>query len=134
MKKLLIALALASTTVGCASITTGTQDTIMVNTSGCDEYELECTLTNKDNLVEVKAGHPASVEKGSNDLHIACKSDDGVAYGTTVLKSTYQAANLGNIILGGGVGLIVDAATGAMWNFPDSAMVLMRCKPQVAAQ
>ncbi len=37
----------------------------------------------------------------------------------------YQAANLENVLLGGGVGIIVDAATDAMWKYPESVVVAM---------
>ena len=58
---------------------------------------------------------------------ITCADKDNTVSGTATHESTYQAANLGNVLLGGGVGIIVDAATGAMWKYPESVVVPMTC-------
>ena len=126
IKAMTVAAALAMT--GCASITTGTTDDVLVQTSGCDEGKIECTLTNKDNNVHVRAGRTATLEKGKKNIIINCESRDGSAEGSAVMRSQYQAMNAGNILIGGGVGIIVDAATGAMWKWPATVTVPMDCE------
>jgi hypothetical protein len=125
IKASLVALFVAST--GCASITTGNHQLLTVNATGCEAENVVCTIQNKDNYLTVPAGGAGNVEKGSKPLTIKCTDEDSTASGSVSHESTYQAANLGNILLGGGVGIIVDAATGAMWKYPDSVVVPMTC-------
>ena len=112
---------------GCASITTGNHQLVTVHATGCDAENVVCTIQNKDNYLTVPAGGAANIEKGSKALAITCTDEDNTVSGTASHESTYQPANLGNVLLGGGVGIIVDAATGAMWKYPESVVVPMTC-------
>ncbi|MDG2271610.1 MAG: hypothetical protein P8L39_04865 [Halioglobus sp.] len=113
---------------GCASITTGNHQLLTVHTTGGEsDADVVCTIQNKDNYLTVPAGSAGNVEKGSKALLITCTDEDKLVSGTATHESTYQAANLGNVLLGGGVGIIVDAATGAMWKYPESVVVPMTC-------
>jgi hypothetical protein len=113
---------------GCASITTGNHQLVTVHTAGCEsDGDIVCTIQNKDNYLTVPAGSAGNIEKGAKALLITCADKDNTVSGTATHESTYQAANLGNVLLGGGVGIIVDAATGAMWKYPESVVVPMTC-------
>ena len=113
---------------GCASVVKGTTDTIMVSAVGCEEYGIiYCQVTNEDGTVRVRSPGAATMEKNNDPVTVECESADGTARGVVVVDSTYEAMNAGNIILGGGVGMIVDAATGAMWKYPESINVPMDC-------
>lgn len=122
----IIAMCIFST--GCASVMKGNDQTLAVKTSGCNQASsVTCTVVNKDNDLYTKAPGVISIEKGKEDLVIRCESEDGTATGTATLVSTYEAMNAGNIVLGGFIGLGIDAATGAMWHFPDLVTVPLRC-------
>ena len=113
---------------GCASITTGNHQLVTVHATGCEsDGDVVCTIQNKDNYLTVPAGSAGNIEKGAKALLITCADKDNTVSGTATHESTYQAANLGNVLLGGGVGIIVDAATGAMWKYPESVVVPMTC-------
>jgi hypothetical protein len=111
---------------GCASITKGNDQQILVDTVGC-EGEISCTVKNKDNDHVTKPGRSVSVEKGRQNLTIYCESQDRTATGMVIVESKYEAMNAGNIILGGVIGVGIDAATGAMWKFPETVTVPMTC-------
>ncbi len=115
---------------GCATVMEGNDQSIVISTVKCEEHgDPICTASNKDNAVMVRAPGTIPVEKGKSDLIVTCRSDDGLARGTFNASSTYEAMNLGNILLGGFIGLGVDAATGAMWEFPSGIIVEMICFP-----
>lgn len=128
MKALIVVLALISLG-GCATVMEGNDQSIAINTVKCEEHGNPiCTATNKDNAVMVRTPGTLPVEKGKADLVIECRSDNGIAYGAYNAASSYEAMNLGNLLLGGLIGFGVDAATGAMWEFPPSIIVEMVCE------
>jgi len=132
MKILILAAAfsLFSLTTGCATVVEGNKQALSVTTEGCDsnpESSARCHIQNKDNDVYVDAPGTVNIEKGKTDLAVNCSSSDGSAKGHAILESTYEAMNAGNILLGGGIGLIVDAASGAMWKYPKTISVPMKC-------
>ena len=100
---------------------------LTVHATGCDAQNVVCTIESNDNYLTVPAGGAANIEKGAKALAITCRDEDNTASGNASYHSTYQAANLGNVLLGGRVGIIVDAATGAMWKYPESVVVPMTC-------
>jgi hypothetical protein len=58
----------------------------------------------------------AVVIRSYSDLTIVCKKDDKA--GTTKVKSSVKGMTAGNILLGGFVGLAVDAETGSGYDYP----------------
>lgn len=113
---------------GCASVIEGGDQTINVSTTGCEEHGvIQCSAVNDDGSSQLTAPASVSVDKDMDDLTISCRSKDKVAHGEVIVESTYEAWNAGNILLGGVIGVGVDAATGAMWNYPSSVIVPMKC-------
>ena len=49
------------------------------------------------------------------------------ATGSLMVESGYDAMNMGNLLLGGIIGLGVDAATGAMWHYPSAVIIPLSC-------
>ena len=68
-----------------------------------------------------------TLEKSKDNVSVIC-SKDGHFDGASVLSSTFQDMTFGNILIGGFVGLGVDAASGAMNEYPDSVMVVLTPK------
>lgn len=130
MKRLIIvvfALGILLTT-GCATIVEGSGQNITVSTTGCDEYgNVSCHLINKDNNIVVSVPGTAYVEKGKQALSVTCRTSDNKTNGSTQIQSGYEAMNVGNILVGGIIGLAVDGMTGAMWHFPSSVNVPLKC-------
>jgi hypothetical protein len=96
---------------GCASVTSGTSQKLTVNT---DPPGAECKLTVKEAAIGTVSPTPGSitVKRAGDSIRVIC-SKDGYRDASYVNKPGLNAATLGNIILGGVVGLAVDAASGA---------------------
>jgi len=107
----------------CSTITTGTTQSIIVTSEPSGAV---CQVTRDGQLIGVVNPTPGSLtlSKSSKDLVINC-SRPGYQAGVNIVKADFQAATLGNILLGGVVGLAIDAASGAMGNYPPSAAVMM---------
>jgi hypothetical protein len=109
--KVIAALALASATTACATVVSGTSQSLRLDTvpEGAD-----CILTRKGLLIGRVNPTPgtASVQRTRDDITVTC-AREGYQTGTFVNKSGFEGATLGNVILGGLVGVVVDAASGA---------------------
>lgn len=97
---------------GCATITKGTTQSVAVNTPGVPGAE--CTLTSSAIGSKVVTT-PASIvlDKGSDNISVVCKKQcyqDAVG----IISSNTETMTAGNILVGGVIGLGVDAASGAM--------------------
>ena len=104
------AVGLATAVAGCASVTSGTTQVIAVNS---DPVGADCTLTREgQSLGTVKTLGPVTVKRDSRTIHVSC-SMPGYEDGKVVLNSRYETATMGNMILGGAIGMMVDASTGA---------------------
>jgi hypothetical protein len=77
-------------------------------------------------------GFFASVHKTKNDLTVDC-TEDGYQPGNQIAVAKFGGATFGNIVLGGGVGAIVDAASGANYYY-DSPLTIPLGEPKGAAQ
>ena len=120
---------------GCASIMEGSDQTINVNTTGCEQLgPMRCNVTNSEGSSVLTAPASVSVEKASGPLTISCASPDRSATGLRRIQSSYESMNAGNILAGGIIGMGVDAATGAMWKYPSSVNVGMTCGNQTSSK
>lgn len=108
---------------GCATITTGTSQSISVLTAPPGAV---CELKRRDTIVGVVNPTPGSVTvgKSGSDIGVSCTRADHLPAAATV-RSRFQPATLGNILLGGVVGLVVDASTGASGRYPDSVSLIL---------
>lgn len=64
------------------------------------------------------------ITKGDGPLTVTC-SKSGYKTTSIDVAEGFAGATLGNVILGGGVGLIVDAASGAAQEYPDKVTIWM---------
>jgi len=126
MRKFMPVLA-AALLCGCATVVSGTQQSVFVETPFVEGAE--CTLRDSKSGSWYLPGTPgsATVTKGDGPLNIVCKKK-GYTTGTVSVDDEFAGATLGNIILGGGIGVFVDAASGAAQKYPDKIIVWM--KPQ----
>lgn len=116
----IVAVGLLST--ACASIVEGTTQKIALTTPPVDGAA--CTLTNPEGSWNATSPAVVKVHKSKRDLVVTCHKD-GFQDGTTNVVSHFNGATAGNIILGGVIGVGVDAATGANNNYPDKVEVPM---------
>jgi hypothetical protein len=115
---------------GCASVVEGTTQSVAVATPPADGAK--CTLENSEGTWFVTSPGNAQIHKTKNDLHITCKKDGFRDAGITVAPH-FNGATTGNVIAGGLVGLGVDAATGANYNYPTGIAVPMMSVTDAAA-
>ena len=125
INKAVMIVAIISTATGCATITTGTTQSVMVKTEK-NVIDASCELTDKKGGKWYVPETPGtiSVRKGDGPMSIVCKKD-GYKVGTLSVDETLVGATFGNIILGGGIGVFVDAASGAAQQYPDEVIIWM---------
>lgn len=111
----------------CSTITTGTTQPFTVKTAKVEGAK--CEMVDSKQARWVVSDTPATVEitKGDGPLTVTC-SKSGYKTTEVVVKEYFAGATLGNVILGGGVGVIVDAASGAAQEYPDEITVWMEPK------
>ena len=114
---------LAVVVTGCATLTKGTSQTVTVNT---DPTGATCTMTRDDKPVAVVSLTPGSipVEKANGSIAILCKKQ-GYLDAVGQLASEFQPMTFGNILFGGLVGVVVDAASGAMHRYPETVTITL---------
>ncbi len=127
MKKIIVTTATVLALSGCSTITTGTQQSIFIDTPKVTGAT--CHLTDsKDGKWDLLAT-PGSVSvlKGDGPMNIVC-TKEGFENGITSIDETLVGATLGNILIGGGVGFLIDAASGAAQEYPEKITVWLKPK------
>lgn len=111
---------------GCATIIKGHNQTLSVftNPSGAT-----CTLTRDSETVGVANPTPASVvlDRSVDTANVICKKD-GYFDEMSTLSSSFHGMTFGNVLLGGLIGVAVDAASGAMYEYPESITISLTPK------
>lgn len=107
----------------CATITSGTSSSIAVMT---DPPGATCQLRRDGQVIAVVNPTPgtATVSKSVRPLAVDCTHPRGQP-GASVVQPEFQAMTLGNVLIGGLVGLAVDAASGAMGTYPSNVTVFL---------
>jgi hypothetical protein len=120
MKPIFLAISVATLFSGCASIVNDTTHPIKVETklvTGEIVSGADCTLTNDKSSVKVKSASTANVRRSNKDLNIVCThptNPDALAKAT----SRVNGGMFGNVLLGGGIGMIVDHNRGTAYTYP----------------
>ena len=113
---------------GCATISgSGSNQSISVQTFATDGSEIEgvkCDMTNDEGTWFVMTPGSTTVHKSNKDLQVVCKKS-GIDIGTANVVSRTKGNMFGNIILGGGIGAIVDHNNGAAYEYPGLIKVYM---------
>jgi len=119
----LLASALISALVGCASITKGSAQTIAVDT---DPAGAACTLTRDGQVIGEINPTPSTVSvfKAGGTIMVTCRKR-GYKDNTAQLGSGFDDMTLGNIIFGGLIGVFVDMGSGATHEYPTSVSVIL---------
>lgn len=132
MKRILTLFAIALLS-GCATVVSGTQQSVFIETPFAEGAS--CQLHDSKNGSWYLQSTPASVSvlKGNGPLNVTCKKS-GFQSATVSADDEFAGATLGNIILGGGIGVFVDAASGAAQKYPDKIIVWMKPNKWASAQ
>lgn len=120
MKSIYLAASAALLFSGCASVVNDTTHPVRVETkteAGVLVPGADCTLTNDKASTTVKSGDIANVRRSNADLVITCKlstNSEAAAKAT----SRVNGGMFGNILLGGGVGMVIDHNRGTAYTYP----------------
>jgi hypothetical protein len=116
-------LSTAVVTAGCATITTGGFQTITVRT---EPEGADCRFSQDGNVVARvnPTPGPILVGKTSSGISVLCRKD-GYQDTAGIVGSEFQPMTLGNILLGGLIGVVVDASTGATAKYPETVTFLL---------
>lgn len=132
MKKLIPLLG-AVVLTGCASISGQPTQPLTVTTlhNNQEITGVSCTLNNDAGSWSIVTPGTATVRKSTGDMTIICRRDALAGDSTIVSKS--NTAVWGNILAGGVIGYVVDRNTGAGFDYPATAAVVLRqSAPQLA--
>lgn len=119
--------AMAALTSGCASITGSPNQSVSVQTreqSGEEVTGAACELTNKRGKWFVTSPGSVMIHRSNDDMQVLCNKP-GSEPGTASVVSETKGSMFGNILLGGGIGAIVDHNNGSAYEYPTLIQVLM---------
>src|SRR5262249_22632932 len=108
---------------GCATIVEGTSQNIMIATA---PPGAACTVQRQGQQIAGVIATPGNIhiDKSKNDLVVTC-TKEGYEPTTMVYSSTFNGMTFGNLIVGGVAGAVVDASTGASYNYPQQVSIAM---------
>jgi uncharacterized protein YceK len=122
---LVVLICIAGLSSGCATVMTGTDQNITVVTEK-NVTAAKCELTDAKSKKWYVPSTPgsANVHRGDGPMSVICEKS-GYRTANLMVDETIAGATLGNILIGGGVGIIVDAVSGAAQRYPDQITVWM---------
>lgn len=112
---------------GCASVTGSSTQNISIQTrtpDGKEVKEAQCDLINKRGTYFVTTPGTIMISRSNDDLTVTCRKD-GFDNGRAGVVSNTKGSMFGNILLGGGIGAIVDHNTGSAYEYPTFVQVMM---------
>lgn len=123
LKNIFISFIIILTVSSCATITGNKIQALQITTNVDGAV---CTLTNTYGQWTVETPGSVTVSKDSDNLQIICKHK-GYKPATVSIESSHtNASTWGNIILGGGVGYIVDRNSGAAFVYPGQIKIALQ--------
>lgn len=123
LKRLVPALLLAALLPACATITTGTSQSIAVLT---EPPGASCSLSREGGVIAVVNPTPGTVtvSKSTRDIAVNC-TRPGHLPGVASHVAQFQGMTAGNLLLGGLIGFGIDAASGALSYYPANLTVAL---------
>jgi hypothetical protein len=108
---------------GCSTITTGTTQPVAISTPGAEGAE--CALDSPE-IGTVHVITPAQVvlSKSQHSVRVSCRKEC-YTDGQGLINSHFEEMTAGNILVGGVVGVAVDASSGAMNKYDPSVQIEM---------
>jgi hypothetical protein len=118
-----IVLSLVGLFPACATIVDGSNQNLTVST---DPAGAQCAVDRAGTRLGMINPTPGSlrIDKSKNDLTVTCEKD-GFRPAAVSQTASFGGTTFGNLLLGGGIGLIVDAASGANYSYPSELRLTM---------
>ena len=118
---------------GCATIVEGSGQSVTFNTT---PPGASCAVDRKNERLGTVAPTPGAlkIEKSRNELMVTC-SKEGYQTASARTDPRFVGTTFFNFIIGGGVGFIVDAASGANFKYPNEVgMNLVPAQPTLPSR
>lgn len=109
---------------GCASITgSNTQSLTVLTVCGGSAVakEATCILSNDQGQWFLTTPGSVMVTKSGSDLKLKCEKGD--SKGELTLRSSANSNMVGNVLMGGAIGAVMDASSGSGFDYPKTATV-----------
>lgn len=108
---------------GCATITTGTSQTITIETSPPGAV---CRLTRDNQTLGIVNPTPGSITigKDKDNIDLTCEQE-GFQPTSSSMSPSMEGWTLGNALIGGLIGIAIDAGSGALNEYPASIQVTL---------
>ena len=125
--KLFAAFVALMTASGCATITSSDVQSLALTThsdQGQPVEKVKCTARNDKGAWEAESPAFLQVRRSAEDLIVECRKE---GHQNGFLRAVSRAAGsmFGNIIIGGGIGALIDHSRGTGYNYPDNLPVRM---------
>lgn len=121
-------LALSTLTAGCSTLTAdGTGQNLSVLTYTTDNKDLTgatCELKNDEGTWTAVTPASVMIRRSNKDLMVKC-TKPGLSDARANVVSKTKANMWGNIILGGGIGAIIDHNNGSAYEYPPVLKLIM---------
>jgi predicted small secreted protein len=125
---LIALLALSTLTAGCSTLTAdGTGQNLSVLTYTTDNKDLTgatCELKNDEGTWTAVTPASVMIRRSNKDLMVKC-TKPGLSDARANVVSKTKANMWGNIILGGGIGAIIDHNNGSAYEYPPVLKLIM---------
>lgn len=112
---------------GCASVVNDVTHPVRfetVTTTGAAVKDASCAIDNDYGHQEFRTPATVNVRRSSKDLQISC-TQAGQPDGQGTAISRANGGMAGNILLGGGVGAIIDHNRGTAYTYPEWIQIVM---------
>jgi hypothetical protein len=110
----------------CATIVKGTDQQVSLDTPGYSGAE--CVFRSKE-VGSRRVITPAVVTLPKSRENVSVRCTKGCARGSGVIASNTEGMTAGSVLVGGVIGLGVDAASGAMNHYNDNNQIAMTADP-----
>ncbi len=109
---------------GCATIVSGTSQSITVDVVNAENASCRGIDKRGRKYHWPQTPTATTVHKGDGPIVLTCEKK-GFKKTTHTFDENMTSATLGNVILGGGIGIFVDIASGAAQEYPSKVSVIM---------
>ena len=127
MYRLVFLITIFSFLTGCASVTGTPNQSVSVQARGSNGKEVKeaaCDLINKRGTWFMTTPGTVQIHRSNDDLQITCRKE-GFDNGRASVVSDTKGSMFGNILLGGGIGAVVDHNNGSAYEYPSFIQVTM---------
>ena len=124
MGKLGLGLCAGLLLVGCSTLTTGTTQAVSVVTPGAEGAN--CELSSPEvGTINVVTPAQVMLSKSQHSVRVICRKDC-YTEGQGLINSSLEEMTAGNLLIGGVVGVAVDASSGAMNKYDPRIEIAMQ--------